>query len=78
MHFICFKLINWLLIILYDLDYQNMGLLIIKDYDYVWILYSIIGIGLPLLLYRIWELYLNKYNIDAKVYPLIEKILSRI
>jgi len=77
MYFICFKLINYFLIIIYDLNYQKMGLLIIKGYNYAWVLYSIVGIGLPLLLYRIWELYLSQYSIDAKVYPLIEKALSR-
>lgn len=78
MHFMCFKLINFLLIIYEGLDYQNLGLLVIAGLsDYTWIIYTFCGIFLPILLYRIWELYLSKYNIDKTIYPIIDKIFQK-
>lgn len=58
-HIISFKLVSALKIMYYGMDWQQIGChMVIHDHaheDYFWILYTIVGVGLPLLCTWCWQ-----------------------
>lgn len=58
-HIISFKLVSIVKIIYYHLDWQQIGChMVIHEHakdDYFWIAYTIVGVAVPLLSYRVYE-----------------------
>ena len=54
-HFIAFKMINFIIVILLRQDYNLIGNFpVLYKHDYWWIIYTVFGIGIPLLINKIW------------------------
>lgn len=72
-HVSAYKVVSLIKIWAYGLDPRQIGChMVIHDYaatDYFWILYTVAGVGIPLLGYRIYELYLK-----GKLHPAYRKL----
>lgn len=63
LHFLCFKVVNLLLIYIYRLPMERLAELpIMNGYSKFWILYTIAGVGLPLLCTFVYDKCVNGYR----------------
>lgn len=65
LHFLCFKLISAIIILAYNLDWNAMGNLpvVFGISGWWWLLYTVVGLSLPIGIRKIWNYIYNKLKI---------------
>jgi fucose 4-O-acetylase-like acetyltransferase len=62
-HFTCFKLVNLIVVLVYHLPFNRiLDHPTITDYPYVWILYTSLGLGIPMLMQKCRNLQCRSVN----------------
>ena len=60
LHFLSFKIVNLLLVIIYSLDFNFISSFpIIEDFSYMWWGYSLFGLFIPIIFTRMYKLLLG-------------------
>lgn len=63
LHFLCFKLVNLLIIWYYQLPIDRLASFPnIKGYPYTWIIYTVVGVVMPLVMYKLYESTLGRVS----------------
>lgn len=78
LHTLSFKIVSLYLVYECNFPIDQLANVSIK-HSYYWMLYTLVGVGLPMLVYYFWLKYIsNKFSLDSIVFSLVNKVLPSV